>query len=311
MKCPGCGSSYADELNSCPTCGRANNDTFTGRIANAVDKAVGPGGVTPGIVYRSRIVFKRTAVFLICMFIAFLVVFSIAVSKGVPLYIGVFFTSLPLLFLAAAYYSNRKVSQVDLGNPINYYKEQLDKTYGKRATKVVEGMNLFGNEGVGLQQGEEIVAFASPVYRLQSTVSGPGGLSVEKYTENTIVVTSSRVLFLTCALPGQGLVLGGGSQDMINDVVKRRTLHELAQKEVEGLKIGTISDHFPNDFWIDRKALKEVDYLKYMGPAKYASAGAISFRLNNGKKARYHVIEGSDMDKLVSIFNAVKKMFMA
>ena len=134
---------------------------------------------------------------------------------------------------------------------------------------------------------------------------------MEKYTENTIVVTSSRVLFITCALPGQGLLIGGGSQDMINDVVKRRTLQELAQKEVEGLKTGTLTDHFPNDFWIDRKALKEVDYLNFRGPVKYASAGAISFRLNNGKKARYQVIEGSDMDKLVSIFNAVKKMFLA
>ena len=310
MECPTCGSSYAEELAGCPSCGSANSNTFAGRVADAVDKAVGPGGVTPAIVNRSKYAYKRTVVLLLGMFIVFLVVFSIAVSKGVPLWIGVFFTSLPLLFLAAAYYSNRKISNVDLNNPSNYYKEQLDKTYGTGATKAKEGMNLFGDSGVSLQQGEEMLTFASPVYRLQATATGPSGLSVEKYTENTMAVTTSRVLFLTCPLPGQGLLIGGGSQDMMNDIAKRRTVQQLAEKKVEELRAGKITDHFPNDFWIDREALGEVGYLTVIGPMKYATGGAISFKLRNGKKVKYNVIEASDVEKLVPVLNAVKKRIL-
>ena len=94
---------------------------------------------------------------------------------------------------------------------------------------------------------------------------------------------------------------------MWNDMLKRRTIQDMAQKRVEELKTGGSSDHFPNDFWIDRNSLTQVDYLKILGPMKYAAAGAISFRVDTGNKVRYNVVEGSDIDRLVPVLHAVKK----
>ena len=307
MECPKCGTICAEGLSDCPSYGNSLNSTLTGRIANEADSAIGPEGIAPAALSRTRISNRRAVVFLLCMFIILLIVFSIAVTKGVPIYIGVFFTILPLIFLGLILYQNRAVSRVDLSNPSNYYTEQLEKKYGDKAVSTVAGTNVFGNSAVQLQKGEEIITYASPVYRLQTSRSGLSNVSVERYTENTIIVTNQRVVFLTCPLPGQGLLLGGGSQDMWNDMLKRRTIQDMAQKRVEELKTGGSSDHFPNDFWIDRNSLTQVDYLRVLGPMKYAAAGAISFRVDTGNKVRYNVVEGSDIDRLVPVLNAVKK----
>lgn len=317
MNCPSCGAAYEGDPANCPSCNKPlprtltqKADNLASKIGDAVDSAIGPGGVAP-IAARYA---KRRSTGALVMLIAFLVIlviiFAITIPLGVPIYIAAVFIGFDLALMALTLYNRKKVSQVDLSHPENYYREQLNRQYGTKAVKVVEGMNLFGSQPVKLNPDEEVVVFASPVQRNQATISGPSGVAVQRYTENTIIVTNQRVIFLTCPMPGQGLMINGGSQDMTNDLLKRRTVRELSQQRVDDLKGGGTSDHFPNDFWIDRQGLGEVAYIKTVGPMKYATGGTLSFQVTGGKKAVYTVIEGSDVDALVPIFHAVKKHFM-
>lgn len=317
MNCPNCGAAYEGEPTTCPSCNKPLSRTLTDRVdafaskaADAVDNAIGPDGFAPVAARYAKRQSISSLIFLIVLFIILAVVFTITVPLGLPIYIAAIFLGFTLALIALTLYNRKRISQIDLSHPENYYKEQLNRQYGAKAVKVVEGMNTFGGQPVKLNSDEEVVGFASPVQRNQSTVTGPSGVAVQRYTENTIMVTNQRIIFITCPMPGQGLMINGGSQDMTNDLLKRRTVRELSQKMVENLKGGGTAEPFPNDYWIDRQALTEVDYIKTVGPMKYAMGGTIGFKVTGGKKAVYNVVEGSDVDTLVPILHAVKKRFM-
>lgn len=272
---------------------------------------MGPGGVAPITIGYQKRQSALALISLIVFFVILAIIFAVTVPLGVPIYIAALFLGIVAAFILLTLYLRKRTSQVDLSNPESYYREQLARQYGSKGVKAVEGMNPFGQQPARLNPDEEIIAFASPVYRNQSTVTGPSGVAVQRYTENTIIVTNQRIIFLTCPLPGQGVMIGGGSQDMMNDMLKRRTVRELSQSKVDELKSGAISDHFPNDYWIDRKALAEVGYLLTLGPMKYGMGGSLSFKVTgSSKKSVYTVVERADVEALVPILHAVKKRIM-
>lgn len=151
-------------------------------------------------------------------------------------------------------------------------------------------------------------AYLTPVYRSQQNFSGISQVSAERFTENVIAVTDRRVLFFTAALPGQGMLIGGASQDLMNNELKRNTIKQMVANEIDQLKSGKSIDHFPNDFWMARESLAQVQYLKGVGAVKYIYAGALAFIPEGGKKLKYQVVDPNNFDEIIELLNAKKKM---
>ena len=95
---------------------------------------------------------------------------------------------------------------------------------------------------------------------------------------------------------------------MLNSELKRNSIKEMVANELLQLKSGKSIDHFPNDFWIARESLAQVQYLKGAGPFKYISAGALGFIPEGGKKLKYQVVDSTNFDQIIDLLDAKKKM---
>ncbi|MEM0134774.1 MAG: hypothetical protein QXU18_06030 [Thermoplasmatales archaeon] len=65
----------------------------------------------------------------------------------------------------------------------------------------IQSTRLFGESPVKLDDGENIIVAITPLYRLQKDFTGPSGVYAERFTENAIIVTSKRVMFVTLQMP--------------------------------------------------------------------------------------------------------------
>lgn len=281
--------------------------SITKEISSFVDNAIGEQGMAPVSAGLTRITNYVGILITLVILVIEAVFFTYAVIHGFPFYIAIVFMGFTFLLLALFLYSNRRIRKINFSNPKEEYSSDLQKVYGKKAVTEVMGTNLFGDSPVKLDAGELVVASLTPVYRFQMEFTGPSGVSAEKYTENTIIITNRRVMFITLALPGQGLLINGGSQDMWNDILKRNTIKEMASRAMETLKSGGTLDHFPNDYWASREMLEEVRYVKVVGPMKFASAGAVGFKIMNSKKLRYSLVDLDGLEVLINELHAVKK----
>ncbi len=308
MKCPSCNVDLIGTEDTCPSCGSALKQTFSSRISNKVDSAIGEGGVAPRFARFQTVSNKIAIVFLSILLIIEIVVFTIAMQHGLPFYIPLVFILFTLGGFAITLRANKKISQIDFKNPAQNYEKQMQQSVYKKVIAVKPGTNLFGNEKISLNQGESVITYLTPVYRFQQNFTGISQVSAERFTENVIAVTDRRVLFFTAALQGQGMLINGASQDYLNDELKRNTLKQMVASEIDQLKSGNPIDHFPNDFWIDRASLSQVQYLKGVGPVKYIYAGAMGFIPEGGKKLKYQVVDSTNFDQIIELLNAKKKM---
>ncbi len=308
MNCPICNSELKGTEETCPDCGSAVKQTFTSRVSRRVDNAVGEGGIAPVTAKFVTANNKISIAFLAILLVVELVAFGIAMQHGLPFYIPLFFVSFTLVGSAVLLRSNKKISQIDFKNPKQNYEQQMKKSVYKNVTAAKPGTNLFGDDKISLDPGESIITYLTPIYRGQQNFTGISQVSAERFTENVIAVTDRRVLFFTAALSGQGMLIGGASQDLMNDELKRNTIKQMVTSEIEQLKSGNSIEHFPNDFWIDRKSLSQVQYLKGMGPVKYIYAGALAFIPEGGKKLKYQVVDSSNFDEIIELLHAKKKM---
>lgn len=308
MKCPNCNSDLTGTEDICPSCGTSLKQTFSSRISQKVDNAIGEGGVAPASARLQTINNKVMIAFLSILLVVEIVVFTIAMQHGLPFYIPLIFFLFTLVGIVVAIRSNKKIAQIDFKEPARNYEQQMKQSVYKSVTAVKPGTNLFGTEKISLGQGESVITYLTPIYRLQSNFTGMSQVSAERFTENVIAVTERRVLFFTAALPGQGMLIGGASQDFLNDELKRNTLKQMVANEIDQLKSGNSIDHFPNDFWIERESLEQVQYLKGLGPVKYLYAGALGFIPKGGKKLKYQVVDSTNFDQIIELFNAKKKM---
>lgn len=310
MNCPNCNAELSDGEETCPSCGSAVKQTFSSKVSRKVDSAIGEGGVAPTMARVATISNKIALVFLSILLIGEIVVFAVAMQHGLPFYIPVIFISITLLGFGVTLRSNRKIGQIDFKNPSQNYEQQMKQSVYRSTTTVKPGTNLFGNDKISLNQGESVLTYLAPIYRYQQNFSGPSQVSVERFTENVIAVTDRRVLFFTAALPGQGMLINGASQDMLNDELKRNTIKQMVASEIDELKAGKSIEHFPNDFWIERESLAQVQYLKGVGPVKYIYAGALGFIPQGGKKLKYQVVDSTNFDEIIGLLNAKKKMVL-
>ncbi|MCL5786360.1 MAG: hypothetical protein M1151_06815 [Candidatus Thermoplasmatota archaeon] len=309
MNCISCGAELPEGAQLCPVCSTKIPGTLSQKLAVGIDQAVGKDGAAGPLVSAAKFQAAASFIPLVIISIIWIGFFSFAIFEGLPVWMGAPFIGLIVLFWAFGYYRWKRLSRLDLSNPQQYYKQEFDRKYGSKTKKVSPGINAMEGDKFQLLSGESIVGFASPVYRMQNTGSiGPVG--IEKYTENAIIITDRRLVFLTVPMPGQGVIINGGSMDMYNDAVKRRTIRELSSKSVDLLKSGSNVDRFPNDYYIDRSDIQESAYLKVVGPVRFASAGAVRFRTTGGMKVRYSIIDEGDLEMIVSNTNAVKKRVM-
>lgn len=308
MHCPNCNSELTGSESECPTCGHALKPKFSRRVSIAVDNAIGPEGIAPLDAKLTRLSNKVSLVFLSVILVIEIGFFLFGITHGVPFYIPLIFILPTLAIMALILRSNRKINQIDFKNPKQNYVQEVDQSIYKGHVNAKPGTNLFGDQEVSLDAGESLLTYLTPIYRNQANYTGPSMVSVERFTENVIAVTDRRVLFFTVSLPGQGLLIRGASQDMLNDELKRNSLKEMVSAKIQDLKAGKPIDHFPNDFWIERASLAQVQYLKGVGPIKYVYAGALGFKPQGGKKLRYQVVDSTNFDELVRLLNAEKKM---
>ncbi|MHB8395928.1 MAG: hypothetical protein ACYDAZ_01345 [Thermoplasmataceae archaeon] len=239
--------------------------------------------------------------------VIFVAIFAFAVYHGVPIIIAAFFLGVLALMWIGVLYQRKRLKGIDLRNPKEYYKQELTRKYGNTPLKSAPEMSVFGEDSVKLDPGESVIGYATPVYRLQTTATGPGMVAAEKYTENAIILTDKRIAFLTVPLQGQGLMINGQSTDMWNDLTQRKKIKELTKEAVDKMKSSGGVDHYPNDFWINRTDLKQVGYLKSIRPMKAFYGGAVKFYLSSGKKFKYAIIDPEDVDFVAANTNAVKK----
>ncbi len=308
MNCPNCNIELSGLEDSCPSCGNSLKETFSSRISKKVDNAIGEGGVAPiyaGFQKKSN---KIVLSFLSILLVIEIVVFTFSMQHGLPFYIPLVFLSITIFGFAMTLRSNKKISQIDFKDPERNYERQMDQSIYKGVTAGKPGTNVFGDEKISLGQGESLITYLTPIYRLQNNFTGISQVSAERFTENVIAVTNRRVLFFTVALPGQGMLIGGASQDMLNSELKRNSIKEMVANELLQLKSGKSIDHFPNDFWIARESLAQVQYLKGAGPFKYISAGALGFIPEGGKKLKYQVVDSTNFDQIIDLLDAKKKM---
>lgn len=310
MKCPNCNAELNGTEEACTTCGSPVKQTFSSRVSRRVDNAIGEGGVAPASARLQKTSNKIKIGFLSILLVVEVIVFTIAMQHGLPFYFPLVFYLFTIAGIVVTLRSNKTISRIDFKNPEQNYEQHLEKTVYKKVPTAKPGTNLFGNEKISLGQGESLVTYLTPIYRLQQNFTGISQVSAERFTENVIAVTDRRVLFFTAAMPGQGMLIGGASQDMLNDELKRNTLKQMVETKIEQLKNGESIDHFPNDFWIDRGALAQVQYLKGMGPVKYLYAGALGFIPEGGKKLKYQVVDSTNFDEIIQLFNAKKKLAM-
>ncbi len=310
MKCPTCNADLIGTEESCPSCGSSVKQTFSSNVSKKVDSAIGEDGISPGFARFSTTSNRIKLAFLSFLLVVEIVVFIIAMQHGLPFYIPLIFILFTLVGFAVTLRANKKIGQLDFKNPAQNYEQQMTQSVYKRVTAVKPGTKLFGDEKISLDQDESLITYLTPIYRLQQNFSGISQVSAERFTENVIAVTDRRVLFFTSALAGQGMLIGGASQDMLNDELKRNTLKQKVANEINQLKSGNSIDHFPNDFWIGRESLAQVQYLKGVGPVKYLYAGALGFIPEGGKKLKYQVVDSTNFDKIIELLNAKKKMVM-
>lgn len=310
MECPGCHSPVENDLKVCPVCGielLSNALSLAGGSKVSQKNSQGVGEIASDLARFQRI---TGIVIVVVMLIIESVMFSVIIPKGLPIYLAALFMLITVGILALAIYQYRKVPVITEGNSKETYAEMAAKKYGSPQETAKPGQNIFGEDGVALNPGESVEVYATPIFNFRLGYTGISQVSVEKYTENTIIVTNRRVIFLTVALPGQGIILGGGSIDLWNDVLKRNTVRQLSMEAKTKLENGESLDHFPNDYWFDRDDIRRVEYLKVVGPMKLSGAGAIKFDLKSGKKFKYSIIESTDVDQLAGNLNAVKKMVL-
>lgn len=310
MKCPACNAELKGTEESCPICGSAIKQTFSGRLSEKADSVIGEGGVAPVFAGFQKTSNRIVLAFLSILLVIEVIVFGIAMQHGLPFYIPLLFILFTLTGFAVTLRSNRKISQIDFKNPEQNYEQQMRQSVYRKVTATKPGTNLFGDEKIGLSQGESVITYLTPIYRLQQNFTGVSQVSAERFTENVIAVTDRRVLFFTAALPGQGMLIGGASQDMLNDELKRNTIRQLVADKISQLNTGNPIDHFPNDYWIDRESLAQVQYMKGVGPVKYLYAGALGFIPEGGKKLKYQVVDRANFDEIIELLNAKKRMVM-
>ncbi len=307
MNCTSCGQPIPDGSDVCPSCGTNVERGIGSKVSSIVDNALGPQGMAPVNAKVVQITNYIGILVILLILVIELVIFAFAVMHGLPLYLAAIFIGFTILLMGLFLYSNHRIRKINFSNPKEEYSSDLQKVYGKRGSVEIKGTTLFGDSAVKLDDGESVIASLTPIYRLQMEFTGASGVSVEKFTENTILLTSRRVMFITIPLPGQGLLIGGGSQDMWNDMLKRKTIREMASKALETLKGGSTLDHFPNDFYVSRDALEQFQYMKVVGPIKMAYAGAVGFRVLDSKKLRYNVVDLTGLDVFINELNGVKK----
>ncbi len=310
MNCPGCSAELTGTEDECPNCGIAVKKNTSSRISERVDNAIGEGGVAPAFARFKTTSNKIVLAFLSMILVVEVVSFSIAMQHGLPFYFPLIFISITIIGFAVTLRSSRKIGQIDFKNPEQNYKQQMKQSVYKNVKAVKPGTNLFGSGKISLDQGESVITYLTPIYRIQNNFTGMSQVSAERFTENVIAVTDRRVLFFTVALPGQGMLIGGASQDMLNSELKRNTIKQLVANKIDQLKSGESIDHFPNDFWINRDSLAQVQYLKGAGPMKYIYAGALGFIPGGGKKLKYQVVDSTNFDEIIQLFNAKKKLAM-
>lgn len=310
MNCNICSAELTGTEDTCPSCGSAVKQPLSSRISRRVDSAIGEGGVAPASARFVTTTNKVILGFLFVLLVIEIVVFSITMQHGMPFYYPLIFISITIIGFAVTLRSNKKISEIDFENPAQNYEKQMKQSIYKDVIAVKPGTNLFGNDKISLNQGESVITYLTPVYRSQSNYTGISKVSAERFTENVIAVTDRRVLFFTAALPGQGMLIGGASQDLLNDELKRNTLKQMVAKKIDQLKSGESIDHFPNDFWIGRESITQVQYLKGLGPVKYMYAGALGFIPEGGKKLKYQVVDSTNFDEIIRLFNAKKKLAM-
>ncbi|MHB1493398.1 MAG: hypothetical protein ACYCR7_05455 [Thermoplasmataceae archaeon] len=307
MKCPGCNAEIDQGMVMCPTCGTATPKTLSQKVRDKIEQIVPDEGMGPVQVQLGFIQSIYAIISLAILTVIFVAIFAFAVYNGVPIIIAVFFLGVLALMWAGVLYQRKRLKGIDLSNPEGYYKQEYARKYGSTTLKSAPEMSVFGEGNVKLNPGESVIGYASPVYRLQSTSTGIGMVSVEKYTENSIILTDRRIVFLTVPLEGQGLMINGQSTDAWNDITKRKKIKEFTKKSIAKMESIEGVNHYPNDFWIDRNEIKQVGYLKTIGPIKTLYGGAVKFYLSSGKKFKYTIIDPEDVDFVASNMNAVKK----
>jgi hypothetical protein len=307
VNCSACGEPVPDNVLNCPSCGTRIKGSLTGEISRFVDNKVVPQGIAPVMAKNVKVTNILGLIVVLVILVFEIIFFTFAVMSGLPLYIAGLFIAMTFVIMSFILYSSHRIKKVDFSNPKEEYVKDLQNAYGGKSVNEIHGTRLFGDSPVKLDSGEKVIASLAPVYRLQTSYSGPSGVSAEKYTENTIILTDKRIIFITIPLPGQGLIISGGSQDMWNDMLKRNTIKELALKALDLLKNGDTLDHFPNDYWINRDAIQQSEYLKSIGPTKFAWAGAMGFKVIDSKKLRYSIVDSIALDTLINELHPVKK----
>ncbi|MDS0257169.1 zinc-ribbon domain-containing protein [Thermoplasmatales archaeon AK] len=308
MQCQNCNADIPDDAKKCPYCGKEVKPSILSQLGSKIEQSIPQDGVAAPLTQLGKVGIISTMIPLV--FITGVFGFFVAMFLKASL---ILYALLLIVMLAAIYAGflyrywslNRTQSAIKNEWKDNYVAMEQRK-YKSSVWKSPEGINIMKEGPFALEAGETVILHSSPVYRLQAYYSGLSGVSVERYTENTIVVTGRRVVFLTVPLSGQGLVLQGSSVDFWNDVLKRKEIEDRSREVMEKLSQGTGIDHYPNDFWISRDQIKEVKYLKVVGPMKLGYAGAIKFVLHQGSKLKYNIVQASDVDPLANEFNATR-----
>ncbi len=307
MECPTCFSQIEDNSSTCTYCGSKIHPQTNSAENTSGDKQLPTSNIGP--VMKVQNVTSYIAIgFILVVEIG---LFTFGIERGLPLYVPVPILALTVLGAAYTVRRNRKMYDALQNSSKERYTELEKKKYSNAKPVVAGNSSLIGEGSFSLETDESIELLVSPVYNNHISRSGLRVVSVDRYTENTIIVTDRRLVFLTAPVQGQGMMINGASIDMWNDIAIRNKVRGQSESLQKQLSDGGQVEHYPNDYTVDRNELTGAEYVKVVGPMKSLYSGFIRFDLESGKKLSYWVIMQPDLEALITKFNARKKHIMA
>jgi hypothetical protein len=218
--------------------------------------------------------------------IFFIVIFSLItwflISLGVPWYISIFFVVPFLIVFVLKIIGIKRMSSANL-------KSGDIKKENKK-------IKIYPNEKI--RDYIAGIMSVSDDFNLKLRARGVLGVGEVIDSENAMIITDKRIIFITVPLPGADKIIGSVDIPMWQFLLAEEDVESKTKEIVSSLPLKDIISQHSNDFWIDFEQIKKVRIQK----SSKIFSGLVKFITNENKKYVYALNDKKALEKIERIF---------
>ena len=142
---------------------------------------------------------------------------------------------------------------------------------------------------------EKVIDYIAGIMRTGFGLRGSAVLGVGEVqtSENAMIITDKRVLFITAPIPGAEKIIASTDIPMWQWLAARKDIDNKTREMISSMSVEDIANSNPKNFWVEYSEIEKIDFGRL--------SRSIEIIKRDSKKLKYSIRDKADFEKAKTI----------